>query len=774
MPAWPSRLLRSSHVLALATTLPALSGCLIDRGVIPGVGVDSGVRLDADVDAPSSACEPSETLCGSSCGDLQTDALHCGDCETPCDTGEVCRNASCECATTVHGVCVTGLRAHFDALDPAGTGSPGDDGMLVTWRNLANTTTGDAELRGGLATATSSIEGRRAVSLNGAQLQTSGPLTEAVGTQLEIFVVARARTLDAGTLLAADSADGRSMRLALPGSAGVEFEVADATASGPFGLDTFHTTVWNVSSGPLETIVRADGQTLIEASGRSALGPLTQLTIGGGDGDHANVDVSEILVFESALDEATRTALTAALVDHWDLAVAEPGSEHRTLWLDAQTPGTTYADGATMTSWTDRAGLHDGTAAGAAWTANGLGTGRPAVHVAKDTYVEFARPVADDFTLFLVVKSEDGRDGADFWSSPVLLGGDREYAWDDAALVLSGGRVAFGRGSATSTPSAHRYDDGRVHLVTLRRTRASGRTEIWVDHERVVDANVSAGAVTEPATWWLGRHENLDTGDIDAHYGEILAYDAALDDAAIARTERYLQARWTTASVGRQTPLGTCTTGASMYCPYTSLAALRGLASGRYWVDLGAGPMRVSVDADEGGGWVLVLQYVHDGGTNPELRTVRAGYDLPSLSTTALGSGDNRYATEWGHASVATAALLREATELRFFGRTSNHGRVVHFRSTVGVSGWRGGTNAFNGLQSSFTPLAGHTANLPGTADSFGFGATADTVLTEFPFYDASFYHFAVRGSAIRWEVDDYPASSANDTIHRVWARVAP
>ncbi len=55
--------------------------------------------------------------------------------------------------------------------------------------------------------------------------------------------------------------------------------------------------------------------------------------------------------------------------------------------------------------------------------------------------------------------------------------------------------------------------------------------------------------------------------------------------------------------------------------PFTSLGEAYGApVSGRYYFDLGSGPFQADIDTSEGGGWVLVLQYVHQGGTNPNYR----------------------------------------------------------------------------------------------------------------------------------------------------------
>ena len=50
----------------------------------------------------------------------------------------------------------------------------------------------------------------------------------------------------------------------------------------------------------------------------------------------------------------------------------------------------------------------------------------------------------------------------------------------------------------------------------------------------------------------------------------------------------------------------------------------------------------------DGGGWTLVLNYLHLGGTNPVL--TEKSIALPLLGSTNLGVDEQGHATNWGHA----------------------------------------------------------------------------------------------------------------------------
>lgn len=208
------------------------------------------------------------------------------------------------------------------------------------------------------------------------------------------------------------------------------------------------------------------------------------------------------------------------------------------------------------------------------------------------------------------------------------------------------------------------------------------------------------------------------------------------------------------------------------------LARNAGLASGVYSIDPdGAGTEFSAMDAycdgeTDGGGWTLVLNYVHADGTTPN---VAERSTLPILESGALGDDESTSKTAWGHASPALVKALAPK-DLRFYGATSAHTRIVNFKTnaTTCVSYATTGVGSCKGLETAFIPLAGHTAHLPAEADAWmsDKGALA---LTTFPFYKTSTYHWSIRGGAARWEVDSYsdsntPAGKFN-TIHRVFVR---
>ncbi len=204
--------------------------------------------------------------------------------------------------------------------------------------------------------------------------------------------------------------------------------------------------------------------------------------------------------------------------------------------------------------------------------------------------------------------------------------------------------------------------------------------------------------------------------------------------------------------------------------PFTDLAQAHGVASGVYWFDLaGLAPFQGQVDASNGGGWVMVLNYVHQGGTNPALNARTT--DLPISTGAALGADESGTAA-WGHAAPAVMAAL-DGDEVRYYGQTSAHSRIIHFRSSQGMGYYNTGSGSLGGgslVASNWTGLPGHTANLPASANS-GYSFQGSGAMTEFPYFRGGADHWGIRGLGSRWEVDDFPNGPANHTIHRMWVR---
>ncbi len=172
----------------------------------------------------------------------------------------------------------------------------------------------------------------------------------------------------------------------------------------------------------------------------------------------------------------------------------------------------------------------------------------------------------------------------------------------------------------------------------------------------------------------------------------------------------------------------------------------------------------------DGGGWTLVLNYLHRGSTNPVLNARTTS--LPLQSSTSLGTDESATASAWGHAAPVLLNTLT-FTAGRFYCKTSGHARVMHFSttSTTCLNYFRSGSGSCSTLGPAVT-LPDHTAFLPVTSGPNGFFSNQGTnAMTEFPFWRSSTYHWGIRGQSARWECDDYPGNATRDTFHQIWVR---
>jgi hypothetical protein len=191
----------------------------------------------------------------------------------------------------------------------------------------------------------------------------------------------------------------------------------------------------------------------------------------------------------------------------------------------------------------------------------------------------------------------------------------------------------------------------------------------------------------------------------------------------------------------------------------------------------------------EGGGWMMIMNYVKSRGVNPALLVRTSTFpQMGSEYTLAGEEGSTGAEGTWGHISNVLANQ-HPWTQYMFYGKTSFHSRIVHFRGT--------NTNIVNYIKTGSGTMSGQftdgatnfnaslrvNASIPvGMSESSGFSNEGDSAMVNFPMYGNSSIgnpraHWACRGLGDRWEMDDYagnqgaPTNWDPQTIHRVFVK---
>jgi hypothetical protein len=231
------------------------------------------------------------------------------------------------------------------------------------------------------------------------------------------------------------------------------------------------------------------------------------------------------------------------------------------------------ADGITgLTNGTTLAAWPDATGNGYSATQNisarqptyvtGAINGLPAVHFnsATATWMAFARPVQDDFTILCVYRSSQGEGiGTQFYQGVGLVSGEVGGVVNDFGISLNlNGKLLAGTGNpdVTVVSSGSIYTNGFPHLVTFKRTRNTGALALYVDGTLQGTATGGTQLLTSPSQLVLGAQQTLVhflTGDI----AEVKIYATALSDTDRIAEENALSCKYgLSAGAPPATPLG--------------------------------------------------------------------------------------------------------------------------------------------------------------------------------------------------------------------------
>ncbi|AFL80257.1 HYR domain-containing protein [Aequorivita sublithincola DSM 14238] len=207
--------------------------------------------------------------------------------------------------------------------------------------------------------------------------------------------------------------------------------------------------------------------------------------------------------------------------------------------------------------------------------------------------------------------------------------------------------------------------------------------------------------------------------------------------------------------------------------PFTSMLPeiVGSVPTGTYYFNFNGSTFQGALDNDtDGGGWLMILNYVHQAGDNSNLQVRNT--DLPLLGASILGTSEAA-SPSWGHFGNVLAADI-DFEEVRFFAQTSRDpNNIIDFTTDYSavLEYVKTGNGSFSGINnpSNYTLGASHNASIPQNAPDF-FTNEGDFALTNFPFWRNGQAHWGIRGLGNRWEVDDYTINSYS-TIHRVWVK---
>ena len=402
----------------------------------------------------------------------------------------------------------------------------------------------------------------------------------------------------------------------------------------------------------------------------------------------------------------------------------------------------------------------------------------------------------------------------------------------------------YGRTDADTTRVIH-FKTSSAELVSYLNGTGSGTVSALIagaaplaGHEATLPGGLSA--LGSQANNEMALTYGLFTGIDSTHNWQIRGPNAAdpaapfwsMDDAANT-TRSTLHQVWVRPSGVDEVALAENTTMTS----YGNCKALKDAdadaPSGVYYFTINNQVVRVYCDmantTGDGGGWMLVLNYVRGGGHNPPLQLRNPTNGFPLLRSTRLGSDESWVhgaRSPWGHVDAtslskartrtatalrpfALACVLRPPTptlpndekrspmltnqppppsllaaassppqvdfdEVRFFGRTKGSTKVLHFKtwasSLVGFLKNYSPTSIVvaNQMRVFNTRFGDHNASLPVamSSDTTG-GSSADGPLT-LSLVTAASAGWSAGASA--WRVEG-GYSEASATLQQVWVR---
>ena len=223
------------------------------------------------------------------------------------------------------------------------------------------------------------------------------------------------------------------------------------------------------------------------------------------------------------------------------------------LWLKADA-GVTGS--ATVSSWTDHAGISNATAAGGGGTNPALITNamnfNPGIrfYTGASNYLKTAvNPASTTMTLIGVYKTSQSAGSSQFYASPAIIGGETNSFQNDYALGFNNGNLAIKAtsGDNFNITSASPTNNGIPHIAigTRVNTIAAGSINLYTNGTNVGGASSDVNVLSDPGGVGIGNHyDAILQAQFDGDIAEVIIYNSVLSGAERKRVEGYLALKY--------------------------------------------------------------------------------------------------------------------------------------------------------------------------------------------------------------------------------------
>jgi hypothetical protein len=210
------------------------------------------------------------------------------------------------------------------------------------------------------------------------------------------------------------------------------------------------------------------------------------------------------------------------------------------------------ANGASVSVWTDMSGNSNNATQSFANQAptyvTGAMNGLPVVrfNAAGANYLEFNRPVQDDFTIICVFQSTQGYGlGNLYYQGAGLVNGEVPGVVNDFGTCLfTNGSVCAGTGNLdVAVDSAPGYNDGHPHILTFTRTESTGLISLYLDGSLVGTTTGGTQSLTAPSQLVLGAQQTL-INYLNGDIAEVKIFNTVLSDNDRIAEENALKCKY--------------------------------------------------------------------------------------------------------------------------------------------------------------------------------------------------------------------------------------